>query len=345
MLKKSELLAGAVAAAAAVLSSGVIAAEAKGAVYGDLRYAIDHSDSSGPVSDAFTIGPDQDFRELNGHFGIKGSVSQGSWSAFGVIERYADTAHFLDINRQAYAGLSGPMGTISFGTMFTAYAKQGLAIDPFYNTSLASGAGGMAGSTGVSLAPLLALTYGSTYSSFGLSPLLTADVPGGTRSELLTLLAGANAARYGGVQENQLTYETPSIMGLTFNAGVFFDESDDAANNAGAGEWHDYAVGATWSMNGITASIQHLQINDGGGTQTFLSTPGQFLTVILGGGGLEADATRITAGYSAEQFGVNLSVEQVDNETLGGAQVPNEEYMMLSGWFGVAPGTRIAASW
>jgi hypothetical protein len=323
-----------------VLSSGVIAAEAKGAVYGDLRFNVDYSETSAPTS------ADTDFREPNGYVGVKGSASHDGWSVFGAAERYADSSTGLERARQTYGGASGPMGTISFGTMFTAYAKQGLAVDPFYNTSLASGAGGAAGTTGLTLAPLLALNYGATYSSFGLSPLLTADVPGGT-GELLPLLTGVQLGRIGGIQENQLTYETPSIAGLTINAGVIFDEANDSSGGpaTGGGEAHDYALGATWGMNGISASVQYLQINDDTGAPTFLTTPGQFLAVVLGGGGLETDATRATVGYATEQMGVNFSYELVDHETFGGAPVPNEEYMLLSGWFGVAPGTRLVASW
>jgi hypothetical protein len=330
MLKKSELLAGAVAAAAAVLSSGVIAADAKGAVYGDLRFGVDYSETSAPAS------ADTDFREPNGYVGAKGSVSQGGWSAFGVFEQYADAqAIGLDTPRQTYGGVTGPMGTISFGAMFTAYAKAGLAVDPFYNTSLASATGTAAGTTGVVVGPL---NLGTTYVSFGQSPLLTGDLA------LNPALLGASSGRFGGIQENQLAYETPSIAGLTINAGVILDEADDSSAGPTPGEAHDYALGATWGMDGLSASVQYLQINDDTGLPTFATTPGSLLAVVAGGG-FETDALRVTAGYATDQMGVAASYELVDHETLGGAPVPNEEYMLLSGWFGVAPGTRLVASW
>jgi predicted porin len=328
MLTKSKQLAGAIigAAAAILCSSGAFAAEGKGSVFGDLRYGLDFSDSEGPVSDAADVGHDLDFRELNSYIGVKGSAGEGGWTAFGAYESYIEGAVIsADTSRQRYIGASSPFGTLTYGTMFTEYAKAGLAIDPFYNTSLANATGGVPGSVGLVAGGINAYSL----VSFGLSPLLTGDI---TVNIPLLGVAG------GGIQSNQIAYTSPTMFGTTVNAAVFIDEADDSATGAAGGESHDYAAGASFSMMGINAGVQYLQINDEVGFGTFASTPGNL------GSGLESNAVRLHGGYAASNFGANLSVERVDHVTVGGGPAPDEEYLFLSGWFGVAKGIRLAGS-
>lgn len=323
MFKKSKLLAAAIGAAAAVLcSTGAYAVDAKGSVYGDIRYGLDFSDSSGPVSLGNDVGGDTDMRELNSHIGIKASGGVGSVSVFGVYESYIDQnlQSFLQVegSRQVFAGVNTPAGTIAYGKMFTEYAKAGLAIDPFYNTSLASGFGGVAGS-----AVLLPGLGAPTYNSYGLAPQFVGETP------------FINGVLNAGVQANQLTYTTPSFGGVTVNGGVFFDEADDSSTNGQ--ESHDYALGAAFGLFGVKAGVQWLQMNDEVGQGQFIGAGGT-----AGNGTGDATATRVHAAYGGGNFGVGASWERID---LQGAGVTDEDYLFVSGWFGVAQGTRLAASY
>jgi len=315
MLKMSKLLAGAMGAAAAIFGSTGALADSKGSVFGDIRYGLDLSDSSGPVSDANDTGADTDLRDLNSYVGIKASTGQGDLRVFGTYETYVsgEYASILSFQsqRQLYAGVATGLGTVAYGRMFTEYAKTGMAIDPFYNTALASPNGGPAG-------------VPPTFTSYGISPLFTGDTP---------VLANVGA----GTQGAQLTYASPNVFGLTFNGAVFFDRNDDSPTNAATGEEsHDYGAGLAWNGMGITAGVQFLQVNDEVGGGTFIGALGN------GGGATgDATATRLHASYAAQRFGAAISAERID---LQGAGILDEDYYYASGWFGVMPGTRIAAS-
>jgi hypothetical protein len=223
----------------------------------------------------------------------------------------------LEASRQTFAGVSTGLGTVTYGRMFTDYAKSGIAIDPFYNTALASANGGVAGSTA-------ALGVAPTFTSYGISPFFTGEAP----------YLGALGS---GVQPNQLAYESPNLFGLTFNGAVFFDRNDDSPTNAGTGqESHDYGAGLAWNGMGITAGVQFLQVNDEVGGGQFIGALGAG-----GGGNGDATATRLHASYAAQRFGAAISAERID---LQGAGILDEDYYFASGWFGVMPGTRVAAS-
>lgn len=323
MFTKSKLLAAAISAAAAVLcSTGAYAVDAKGSVYGDIRYGLDFSDSSGPVSLGNDVGADTDMRELNSFIGVKASGGVGDISVFGVYESYIDQnlQAFLQLeaSRQVYAGVNTPIGTIAYGRMFTDYAKAGIAIDPFYNTSLASAFGGTAGS-----AVLFPGLGAPTYNSYGQSPMFTGETP------------FINGLLNAGVQGNQLTYTTPSFGGVTVNGGVFFDEADDS--NTNGQEAHDYAFGTSVNLFGVKAGAQFLFVNDEVGQSAFIGAGGT-----NGSGNGDAMATRLHASYGGSNFGVGVSAERVD---LQGAGAADEDYLFVSGWFGVTQGTRIAATW
>lgn len=322
MLKMSKLLAGAIGAAAAVVCSTGAFADSKGSVYGDIRYGLDFSDSSGPISSGNDVGADTDLRDLNSFFGVKASSGQGDIRVFGAYESYVGGEYgsilSFEAHRQLYAGVGTPFGTVAYGRMFTEYAKTGIAIDPFYNTSLASANGGAAGS-----ASLFAGLAPPSFNSYGQSATLTGEAP----------MIGAIGA---GVQSGQLAYETPTFFGVTMNGAVFFDRADDSTTGE---ESHDYALGASWSGMGLNAGVQWLQMNDEVGAGTFIGACGT-----SGNGTCDATATRLHAGYSAPRFGIAASYELIDLQGFGGAELPNEEYYFLSGWFGVTQGTRLAAS-
>lgn len=280
MLKMSKLLAGAIAAAAVCLSSGVSAAEMKGAAYVDLRYGLDYFEDSNSANPS-----DVNFENHGSFWGVKGSASQGGLTVFGAYERWldADAQAFVDLTRQSYAGVMTEFGTLQYGTFATAYMESGRKLDPFYATG-AAGVGQLSGTI-----------FGGQ--SHGLS-FLTTDLVGS------------------GFVPNQLAYTSPSLFGATANVAVFFDDT------AGPNEQDDYAAGVEWSGMGITAGAQYLEAN---GSNLALAE--------------DEEAVRLYGGYSAQRFGAAVSAERHD---LMGAI--DAEYLMASGWFGVLPGTRVAAS-
>lgn len=157
MLNKSKLLAG-VAVVGAVVSTGVFAADGKGAVYGDIRWSLDQADASGTA-------PSYTATNNNSYYGIKGSITEGQLTAFGGYERTLDNdGAGADTTRQGYFGLKcDTFGTLQFGQFATAYMESGRKLDPFYNTTVAGIAGpGASNSYGLS-ATLTAETLGSGF--------------------------------------------------------------------------------------------------------------------------------------------------------------------------------------
>jgi predicted porin len=313
MFKMGRLLAGAIGAAAAMLGSTGAIADNQGSVYGDIRYGLDHSDSSGPASTASNVGPDTDLRDLNSFIGVKASTGAGDVRVFGGYETYVggEYASILSFQsqRQLYAGVETAYGTVAYGRMFTQYAKVGIGMDPFHNTSLGSANGGPAGTSSFSPG-----VVPPAFHSYGQSPLFTGETP---------VVSNLGA----GIQGAQLTYQSPTLFGATVNGAMFFDRNDDSAS--GGQESHDYGLGAAWTGMGITAGVQWLQVNDQVGGGTFLGARGNG----------DATATRLHASYAAQRWGAAVSAERIDLQG-----VLDEEYLFVSGWFGVLPNTRIAAS-
>lgn len=115
---------------------------------------------------------------------------------------------------------------------------------------------------------------------------------------------------------NHLAYETPTLLGLTANVAFFADESGTANQD------HDYGGGLQYDGNGITAGAQFLNDNNG-----------QW-------GAVDEDATRLYGGYTASNWGAGASWESVH---LPGAD--DGTYLMVSGWYGLNPATRLALSY
>jgi hypothetical protein len=295
MLKMSKLLAGAIAAAAVCLSSGLSAAELKGAAYVDLRYGLDYFEDQNSSNPS-----DIDFNNHGSFWGVKGSASQGGLTAFGAYERWldADSEALIDIVRQSYAGLMTEFGTVQYGTFATAYMESGRKLDPFYAT----------GAAGVGAQPAVDVAGGQSH---GLSSL-TGDA--------VSAVNGALSGFGGGFVPNQFAYTSPNLFGATANVAVFFDDGQ------GTNEQDDYAVGAEWNGMGITAGVQYLDVNNG--TNIGLVE--------------DEEAMRVYGGYAAQRFGANVSHERIDKVALG---VVDQEYTQVNGWFGVLPGTRVAASY
>ena len=116
---------------------------------------------------------------------------------------------------------------------------------------------------------------------------------------------------------DHLAYRSPSFWGVAANAAVFLDETGTSDQN------HDYGLGVEYAGHGITAGAQFIDAN-GAHPLTW---------------GTGVEATRLYAGYAHTRFGVGLSLEQLD--------VPGtmtENYLMVSGWYGLRDDTRVAAS-
>jgi hypothetical protein len=285
MFEKSKLLAAVIAAAAAVLTSGpVLAVDAKGSLYGDIRWSLDYTEDNDPA----TTGPTYTATDNNSNWGVKASTTQRGITVFGAYERFIDTdVSVIEFTRQAYAGVQGGFGTVKYGKHNTAYADAGRKLDPFYNTA-ASGIGGVANAGSV---------FGAG-NSHGTSAEFNAD-----------FLGAAFVA-------NHLSYDGPSFFGVTGNVAFFMDETNNADQD------HNWGAGAEYDNAGITAGVQFIDENNG----TWLA--------------VGSEALRAYGGYAASRFGAGVSYERHDLA----AGAIDAEYVMVSGWFGVLPTTRIAAS-
>lgn len=282
-----------VAAMAAMLVSGVAsAADAEGALYGDLRLSLDYTEDRTGVP-----GPTYTATDNQSTWGLKFSTERGGVKVSGAYERYIDaggaaatstTGDPVEVTRQAWLGLSSMCGQIRFGRHATAYSEAGRKLDPFYDTA-ASGTAGIA----------TAGTLFGAGNSHGSSAAFNADAFG-----------GAYVA-------DHLAYRSPSFGGLTTNVAMFLDRSGSADQN------HDYGLGFEWDQHGFTLGAQFIDAN-GAQAATW---------------GANVEAARFYFGYAEERFGTGLSWERLD---LPGQAVGN--YTMVSGWYALAPHTRIAAS-
>lgn len=140
---------------------------------------------------------------------------------------------------------------------------------------------------------------------------------------------GAGGANYGlssltnGWLNNSLGYVSPKLGGaVTVNAAVFLDEDDNASNSTLSKNPADnaYNVGATYSQNGITASVQYLAGFQGDDSND--------------------EAVRVTAGYKTGAFSVGASFEDIDTRGANNSR----ENAYVAGTYKVAPKTTLAAS-
>lgn len=305
MVTKSKLLAGAAAAAALIGSTAVLAAEldAKGSVYGDLRYGFTY------FNDDVGITAEDDLGDNGSFFGIKASTTAGDVTAFAVYERAVDTDDCInavtgigtstttlcqgngDYVRQAFGGIKTTLGTVTYGHQETMYSQMARRFDPFFNT-------GVAGSAGVGAAPGVGASHGGSVMTL---PIFTI-----------------------GQTNNQLNYISPQIAGFTANLAYFSNE------DAGTTDDPDMGIGADFSMGGLKAGVQHLRIR----SALASSTPNFAVN-----GGAETDLTAVSVGYAQNRFGAGLLAERFDDRT---NPVLDGETLQLSGWFGVVQGTRIA---
>jgi hypothetical protein len=274
------------AALLASLASGAAGAtETRGALYGDLRFSLDYAEDN-----PGTPGPTYNFTDNNSVWGVKASTSRGGVTVFGAYERFieGDEAALPGdvVTREAFLGVRSFCGTIKAGRHTTAYADAGRKLDPFFNTTVA-GTSGVASGTDL---------FGGG-NSHGSSTLFNADYFG-------------NA-----FVADHVSYESPAFMGITANAAIFMDETNDADQN------HSYGAGAEFRGGGLTAGAQFIDSN--------------------AHWGLDVEAARLYLGYAQDRFGLGASVEKIDHPS----PVANTNYLMLSGWYGLRTDTRLAFSY
>lgn len=117
---------------------------------------------------------------------------------------------------------------------------------------------------------------------------------------------------------DHLAYESPAFWGARANVAFVVDDSNNADQN------HDYGAGLEWAGAGVTAGAQYLDAN-GANDLTW---------------GVGIGATRLYAGYAQPRFGFGASWEMLDVP----AGLPDQNYTLLSGWYGFRDDTRIAVS-
>jgi hypothetical protein len=116
---------------------------------------------------------------------------------------------------------------------------------------------------------------------------------------------------------DHFAYRSPAFAGFAANVALFLDESGSSDQN------HDFGGGIEYVAGGITAGAQFIDANG--------AHPLSW--------GANVEATRLYAGYTHTRFGVGASLEQLD---VPGAMTEN--YLMVSGWYGLREDTRVAVS-
>ena len=169
--------------------------------------------------------------------------------------------------------------------MTNAYKFDGFKLDPYYNLSHV-GANG---------------SFSTGGASYGLSPATN------------------------GFTDNALQYNSPAFAGITVNAGVYVDDSNE--------DNHGTNIGVSWKAGGFNVG---LQIASNGDTSTI---PG----VSAGG-----DAMRLHGGFKAKSWSVGASYETVDEDVAPGAvTLPTEgstDYLYLVGRFNITPKTELVGT-
>jgi len=266
-------------AIAAICAAPMATLAADNNLYGQMRYSFNS------VSDLDGTGQDG----LSGNdnvslFGLKGTAGdKGGTQAFYHLQTGAPT----DANtggkafnqRFYFAGLKGGWGKAAYGRMTNAYKFDGFKLDPFYNLSHVNAGG----------------SFASGGASYGLSPATN------------------------GFTDNALQYNSPAFAGITVNAGLYVDDSNE--------DDHGTNIGVSWKASGFNVG---LQMASNGDTSTI---PG----VSAG------DAMRLHGGFKTKVFSVGLSYETVDEGTVANADA-STNYMYLVGRFNVTPKTELVAT-
>jgi len=228
-------------------------------LYGDFRYSYNRADAG---DSARWAGANNASR-----LGLRAEVSGRELTIFADLQAGMNVGAEEDggafTQRYYLAGIRGDFGTATFGRHSTAYKMAGLRLDPFYDTSTLSAAGGV---------PSTGLFAGA---SFGLSNLTN------------------------GWADRTLAYTSPSLRGVTGNAAVYLDTDSDHAYGLGLRyrgrgfqgglQYYDAGEGRTWpqaagtddalrghlSYRGgswsVGVSYEHLEVESGEAQEFFFA--------------------------------------------------------------------------
>lgn len=216
-------------------------------------------------------------------FGLKGTAGDGDTKAFYHLQTGAPSdknASGSAFNQRFYfGGLKGSWGKAAYGRMTNAYKFDGFKLDPFYNLSHVNAAG----------------VYAAGGASYGLSPATN------------------------GFTDNSLQYHSPAFSGITVNAGVYVDDTNEDNQSTG--------IGATWKGKGAYAGLQYIQNTNDGSVNTNQVIPGVYI---------DGSAMRVHGGFKAKSWSAGLSYETVDE-----AKDASTNYMYLVGRFNATPKTEL----
>lgn len=276
------------AAIAAICAAPAAAIAADNNLYGQMRYSFNSVDDKNNNKDGLS---GDDNVSL---FGLKGSAGDDDLKAFYHLQTGAPTDNNKGTDNKPnafnqrfyFAGIKGGFGKAAYGRMTNAYKFDGFKLDPFYNLSHVNAAGSFA-------------TGGASY---GLSPATN------------------------GFTDNSLQYTSPAFSGITVNAGVYIDDTNEDNQSTG--------IGASWKGKGINAGIQFIQNSNDGSVNT---------NQVISGVYIDGSAMRVHGGYKADKFSVGLSYETVDEGTAGNTGA-STNYMYLVGRFNVTPKTELVAT-
>lgn len=276
------------AAIAAICAAPAAAVAADNNLYGQLRYSFNSvSDVDGSGQDGMSGNDNVSL------FGLKGTVGDGDTKAFYHLQTGApadsnsktgQTASTTAFNQRFYfAGLKGGWGKAAYGRMTNAYKFDGFKLDPYYNLSHVNAVG----------------VFATGGASYGLSPATN------------------------GFTDNSLQYHSPAFAGITVNAGLYVDDTNEDNNS--------YGLGATWKGKGPYVGLQYIQNSNDGSVNANKVIPGVYI---------DGAAMRVHGGFKAKSWSAGLSYEQVDEGTVADLDA-STNYMYLVGRFNATPKTEL----
>lgn len=316
------------AAVASVLAPATVLADTT--LYGALRLSAVGGDKGtgdigGVKNNASRIGLKGTYGEdggLQGFFNLQGGIDVDGNGLSGT-----GSGGDAFSSRFAFAGVKGGFGKAVAGRISTPYKMAGLKIDPFYDTS----AGPLNGGSNYGLS---GLTNGWTNNAIGyVSPKLggavTINVTAFLNKEEGTTPTGSTVASLAAAETAAVTAQAAAATAFAANSSAANDTALNAANIAlstarsrvnNVDPDNAYNVGATYSKNGLTASVQYL--------------------TGFAGNSSNDNAVRVTGGYKTSAFSIGASFEDID--VRGANNDHTNTY--VAGTYKVAPKTTLAAS-
>ncbi|RKZ55207.1 MAG: hypothetical protein DRQ44_18095 [Gammaproteobacteria bacterium] len=120
-----------------------------------------------------------------------------------------------------------------------------------------------------------------------------------------------------------MQYTSPAFSGITVNAGVYIDDTNE--------DNHSTGLGASWKGKGFNAGLQYIQNNNDGSVNANKVIPGVYI---------DGSAMRVHGGFKAKTWSAGLSYETVDEGTVADLSA-STNYMYLVGRFNATPKTEL----